>query len=389
MALVTIPNGFMWPYGAAWTRFATGTNATLDATGEKCAAIGYLYLQSGPGTSKTLSAAGGGNIQFRTNNVTFANGGTTLDIGLQDVTTSGVSVPQPDGTFDVKVTLTGGGGGISTTAWNTVSMTGGSGTKTLNHGDMFAIVWDMTARAGADSVQITPGTASLQGWVTGLPGFVVNTGGTWSAPASGNPNMIIVFDDGTVGWIDFGYPISVNVNDAFADATNPDERGMIFQVPFACTVEALWAFASVGNAAADFTLSLYSDPTGTPSAMASAAVLAEQIVFNGSGLVSVPLATAQSLSANTDYCMALRATGASNVTLIGETLGNEAHRVFWPAGTTMKKATRNNGSGAFTAENPAVTLYNMGVRVRQIHDGAGGSGGGNGGGPLIGGRLIR
>jgi hypothetical protein len=80
------------------------------------------------------------------------------------------------------------------------------------------------------------------------------------------------------------------------------------------------------------------------------------------------------LAANTDYCLAVKATGASNITLNNMVLPEANLSKFLNlGGGAVAKATRNNGSGAFTPESPAVTMYLMGLRV---YPSAGGGGGG-------------
>lgn len=376
MTLASIARGVIFPT----TEMTAGlTNVgTVDAAGEKFAMLGRLYID-GRAASKTLST---GTIQFRTGACTFANAGTTLDIGIQGVLTGTGPPATPDGTFTVKTTLTGGAG-ITTAAWNTATMN--SGTATLSHGDLIAVVFDMTARAGVDSVLIASATARNSSHGVGLPNTNAFVAAAWQTGitigAMRLPNVIIVFDDGTLGWIDHTIPVSVAVTteSGFATGTNPNERGMIFQVPWACKIDALWATIGIVSATSDFTLKLYSDPTGTPTLVTSLAILAEQLGLttgsNAQTLVMEALPSEVSLSANTDYMISVLATGAGNVNLSAATLGNTAHRATIPGGTTLKKATRNGSAGVFTAENPAVTMYEIGVRISQFHDGASSGGG--------------
>lgn len=372
MTLVAIPQGLMFP---PLNPILAASSATMDAATEKVAHIGHLFIAGRPAAAKTLST---GSIQFRTSTSVFANGATTLDIGIQDVATSAGPIAQPDGTFDVKTTLTGGAG-ISSAAWNTATMT--SGSKDMTHGDLIAVVFDMTARGGADSVPIT-GQNNMYS-VSGAEFPVTNVfiSSAWQTTltlgAGRTPNVIIVFDDGTLGWLDETVPVSaMHQTDTFSDSTNPDERGMIFQVPWDCKIDALWFHGGVTDANSDYTFRLFSDPTGTPSTLATATVLAEQEgVLGVNGLTTRLLATEVSLTKATNYGVAIRATGSSNVRLMNHVLGNEAHRAVIPGTTTLAKITRDGGSGAFTAESPALTMYQMGVRISQLHDGSGGSGG--------------
>jgi hypothetical protein len=376
MTLASIARGLLYPNTIELpTQFVS---TAMAAATDKHAMIGQIYIDGRPAGTKTLST---GTIQYRTGSVTFANGATTVDIGIQGVATGSGPITRPDGTFSVKTTLTGGGGGISNNAWNTATMN--SGTVSLAHGDFISVVFDMTARGGADTIAISTGVGKGAVGTPNIPTTNVFTAGAWqtsvTAGAGRVPNVVIVFDDGTLGWIDFTMPISIAANsslESFQDSTNPDERGVIFQVPWDCKIDALWMYGGVTDANSDFSLKLYSDPTGTPSALATIAVLGENLTLSAAnGLVMKSLATEISLTRNTDYMVSVLATGTSNTRLAASTLANTAHLASVNGGTTIKKATRNGSSGAFTAESPAITVYELGVRISQLHD-TGSSGGG-------------
>jgi hypothetical protein len=352
---------------------AASSAATLNAATDKLAFIGYVYIDGRPGSAKTISAAGGGSISFRTGTVTFANGSTSVTVGLQDVSATSGPPLQPDGSFDVaSAALVGGGGGITTNAWNTITMTGGTGTKSLTQGDLVAVVVDMTARGGADSVVINS-TIPVSYQIPATSEFSAS----W-ANRSMLPTCVIAFDDGTLGILDCAIPFTTAGTELFADSDNPDERGMIFQVPFDCKIDALSYNALKAGATSDATVTVYSTPTGTPASVAQATILAEQTNSTNVGFHIANLAAEVSLTANTDYCLAVRATGAGSVGLTVYTLANTAYRTFLPGGTTLAKATRNNGSGSFTAESPAVTIYHMAVRISAVEASAGGGAGGAG-----------
>lgn len=371
MTLAAISGGLYYP---RLHNFPTGVaGAVVDATGEKFAMIGRLYIDGRPAGAKTLSSSGG-NIQFRAGTVTWVGAsGSTLEIGIQGVASGSGPIAQPDGSFGAKAQLVAGSG-LSANVWNTVSMT--TGTSSLTHGDLVAIVFDMTNRGGADTVTINAANSYEQtgATTTGFPTCNAFVAGAWqttnSAGASRLPNAIISFDDGTLGWIDHTMPSTSPGNtETFNDTTNPDERGLIFQIPWDCKIDALWAYAGITDANSDFTLKLYSDPTGTPTLVTSIAVAAENMGVAGlQGFVKGLLATEVSLTRNTSYILTVRATGSSNTRLAAFTLGNTAHRAFVSGGTTLAKGTRQNDTGAFTAESPAVTIYAMGVSISQLHD---------------------
>lgn len=373
MTQVSTEIGLLYPSGPLMLSTA-GTPKTMDATAEKAAAMGHLFIE-GRGTGKVLSAGGGGSIAFRTGTVTFAAAGpaSTLDVGLQDLAATTGGKPEPDGTFDVKATLTSGVDTISSNAWKTAVMTTGS--KTMSHGDLIGIVLDLTARNGTDSVTWTTVAAALN-----RPASNVYISGAWGTGAQGDlPLAYITFDDGTLGVLySADYPgFATNTSEAFQDSTNPDERGMLFQVPWTCKAEGARIYCnSSGVSTADYDFKLYADPLGTPSLLASLTIEGSQL-NNQNNAISLLFASKVDLSRNTDYALVIKATGTTNAALSADVLPDTNLRKFLPGGTTLKKVTRNNGSGAFTPESPAVTLYNMKLLLNDFEDGAGGGAGGS------------
>lgn len=373
LAYYSTPRSIPWPPLIGAT--INFTVATMDAATEKVAMIGRLFMKDRTTSTKTLDTSGSSSIGWRAGTITFADAATSMDVGIQGVAAGAGPIAQPDGSFSVKAVCTTGGGNAPTTAaWNTTVPT--TGTVSLTHGDMVAVVWDMTARGGVDSVIVdminsSTFSSSGRGQLPTTNAFISSAWQTTAIVGAGlAPNVVLTFSDGTIGTINLSPPISVFSTESFADATNPDERGMLFQVPWSCMVDGFWANLSPASAAGDFDICLYSDPTGTPTPLATASsILAEQLGQTGPGSVStfyLPLATEVSLTRATDYVLAIKATGAANVNLTAITVGNAGHKTFY-GDVNYNKVTRNGGSGAFTAESdPKVTIYPMGVMMSQL-----------------------
>lgn len=364
VAFAAIPRGIIWP-APTWT-VNLGNSMTMDAATEKCAAIGRVYFNGRPSGAKTMST---GTIQFRVGTTTFSE--ATIDVGIQGVATGAGPIAQPDGSYVTKKTVTAGG--WSSNTWITVTMDTGS--TNITHGDLIAVVWDMTARV-SDSVIVQSGTTSgefAQATNAGPAQPITNVflAGAWGASAASGggrvPNVYITTDDGTIGWFDFTMPVSnANALESWSNSTNPDERGMIFQVPFDCKIDALWAACGGQSANGDFTFKLYSDPTGTPTLLTSQTMLIEQMAPGNAQAMAMVIVPEQTLTRNTDYCVSVRATGTTNTQLYAVAVPDTSFRVVNSAGTTFKKATRDNDTGAFSAESPATTMYIMGVRISAI-----------------------
>lgn len=335
----------------------------MAATGDKIALLGYAKV-AGRATGKVVSAAGGGSITWRAGTTTWANGTTAMDVGIQGWGAAGPML-QPDGVYGVKRTLAGGDGNVTTGATNTLAMTGGSGTSTISHGDKIAVVFDMTTRAGADSVIVSAGNllaTTLHAPVTNL-----YTAAAWRTTGGKIPNVVITSDDGTLITLEDAAPMASNTIELFADATNPDERGLVFQVPWNSKADGVWVVIGATDANADFTVTLYSDPLGTPASMGNFAVTVEQSAALGTDRYRfIPFASEVTLSANTNYAVAVRATGTGTVRMPTWSLLDAAHRALLPGGTTVSKVTRDGGAGAFTAEATPTTMYGIGVRLSSM-----------------------
>jgi hypothetical protein len=347
----------------------------MDALDEKAAFVGRIFWQ-GFAASKTVSSAGG-KIHFRTGATTFANAGTTVRVGLQDLDATAGPPPNPDGTFDVFDDITGGDPELTSSSDNVfVTATMSSGTKTLSNGDLVAVVWDMTARGGTDSLILTELSGGGQQF---SPTVVANLTGSWTLATPGRGCVVIEADDGTLGTLMGTVPIQTVNTRTFSDATNPDEEGLILRVPVDCKIGGYVLMMQANAAGADYEINLYSDPTGTPAAV-SGASLTGQLGEHGGGaqrtLAHFMLPAEVTLTAGTDYCLAVKATGASGLVTVYHTLRSADDRPILGL-TDCSRTTRNGASGAFAA-GTTDEIPHFGVLISSLHDGSGGGGGGLG-----------
>jgi len=378
MALVRIQDGIMWPTNGYRLPINVSPQ-TLDATGEKIGFVGQL-IWSDYG-SHTIDTTGSSKFAWMGGTTAvFDDASSIMDIGIQGVNTSG-PLAQPDGSFTVKARTVGGGADTTsptlttTNSWHTITPT--TGTATIASGDLCAFVIDFNTRAGSDSVLVQVGTYQLG---MARPLTLTYLAGAWLTSGTGlMPNCVVVASDGTLGWFVgsalFGVPVVLST---WIATTNPDERGMIFQVPFDCKVSALWCQIRTADAASDFTMYLTSSAESGRTTMAAGAatVVVDASQLNGTGTERVglfPLPSEVSLTANTDYCVSVRATGTSNLRWGYQTLGDAAYRAFFPGGTTMRGVTANDGSD-FSGSS-TTTIYPVGVMISHVQDGTGGGGG--------------
>jgi hypothetical protein len=352
-----------------WHAGPSTADNVMDADTEGTQFIGHCYLEAGTG-SKTISSAGGQLIWMPGASAVFADAGTTIRFGIQDVSTTG-AIMRGDGTFDVYHDMVGGTDTITSTTENTVSMS--SGTKTITHGDLICVAWHMSPRGGADSVRVRcagTGTTAIN-----RPGVTGVTAGPTYSTVSGVPSVIIVFDDGTFGFISGGWQSSTGAfftASAINTGTTPDEYAMIFQVAYPFTVDAARAVITTSNQANDFEFVLYSDPEGTPAAIETIVMDSSQLQTTGTRSTEAVFTAARPLTANTKYALAVRATTASSVSVQRHAVSNANHWKGHPMGTACYLGHRINQTGAFTA----VATERIMAQVRISHVGTDSGGGG-------------
>lgn len=356
---------------------STSGGQVLNAAGYSHGLVGKLYIEGGG--SKTLSAAGGGKILWRVaGSLTFANAGTNIRVGINDVTSGGLE----DGTHDVYRDVVGGSGELS--ANSQVSSTMSSGSKTMADGDLVAFVIEMTARGGADTV--TPaivGSANSVN-VVGNPTtfFPYQTRDGGSGPAKlqlGNAQLYceIQFDDGTVGWIYGAKPplpgtAVSGTTLTFSSSSTPDEYAMLFRSPFRFTLSGIRALLN-GIATTDtFEIIVYSDPTGTPVAEVTDAV-DPNIVGNNSGSFAYAhrLSSPFTVEKDTWYAVAFRPTLANPIGIqyfdFGS--GNGPKKAYGsPFGEDIILAGRTNQTGAFSTVQDYY-LPNVTLMASELDDG--------------------
>jgi hypothetical protein len=339
----------------------SGSNATMDAVGESFAGIGQIFLEGGAsGGTKTLSS---GKIYFLGGTTqTFANAGTTLRVGLQDVSsTTGLE----DTTFDVYQDLVGGTDTITASVVNIITMD--SGTKTLTHGDVVAVCFEMLSRGGTDQVTVSRyGPSAAFG--SGLPYCTADTG-TLGKITNAIGVFIIEFDDGTLGWFNPCYYLTNKTATAYIDVASsdtPDEYAAVFQVPFKCSINAGAFYVGSGNDGRTQEIILYSDPLGTP-AVVEAVALDE--MYSNVGLLWVKFSE-YTLNPNTNYAIAIRPTSINTIRIYYSDLGDGNEKLKTPTdfGVNCLFCSRTNQTGAF-AEVYDHYLPLFGISVSKLDDG--------------------
>lgn len=382
MALQLIPGGdILFDFQSSTARSVNiGNGGTLNAAGESAGVVGRVCLAGRTG-NKTISAAGGGRIIWRTGSaITFADAGTTLRIGLQDVSaTTGLE----DATHDVYAELVGGTDTIAAaTVYSTAMETD---TKTITHGDLVACVFELTARGGSDSIilQSCGQTTPMASTAPALPYGTLDTGTL--AKATQYPGVIIVFDDGTLGWFEgagVAAALPATSTIAYNTGSATDEYCGVLTLPQKVRVSALSVPIGDLDVAGDtLEVVFYLDPLGSISTIETIAIDQDQLGgiagATDNGLMALPLATPYDLAANTAVGVALRPTSANSINWVyfncADTNVQKLKNVS-PFGT-FTMAGRADQTGSF-AETQTYHMPAVGLWVSAFDDGAGGAGGG-------------
>jgi hypothetical protein len=357
----------------------TGTTATtMNLATEESFTVGQIFWKGGTsGATKVLSAAGGGRILWNAGSSTFANAGTTLRVGAQDVTAAGLN----DGTFDVHKDLVGATDTItSNTLQNTLMA---SGSKTFSYGGLSAIGMEMTARAGADSVGVDrvnqgSGLASL----AGSSPYSVHLG----AKAQSVCCFTIIFDDGTYGWLMNGALLwnttitavgAIPTNGILFNSTDsPDEYVMACSLPFQARILGAILFIDGVSTSDPFEVIAYLDPFGSPSVIETLAHPSDPDHHVGGGVVgpfTTMLATPYDLPASSVIGFAVRPTSAGDISIGFHNLtsGFDGLKNAQPF-STIKLGGRTDQTGAFV-ETQAYHLPEFTLLVGGVEAGAAGT----------------
>jgi hypothetical protein len=361
MSLVGLDGGFITPIGPSIFGFAHNTPSlpaiTLDAANEAIINIGQVIWADG-GTH-TLDTTGSSSIGWRTGSVTFANAGTTVKVGLGTVDAAtgppGRATNAADViTFSVSKSMTGGGGGVTGSAWQTHVPDAGS--LSIANGDFIAMSVQMTARGGADSVNANYTTLAGNGW--NRPIVTSFTGGAYAAVV-GVPNVMLTASDGTLGWF-YGSAPATSVSTktaASGGAGATKEYGQLFKLPFPCKVYGIYANIDPDG---DCDFVLYSDPLGTPAAQKTVSMDANVTQVANQRLSAMMFSSPYTLEAETPIVAAYK-PGATSITIHFRTLASATHRIVDAGGVDSYGVNRD--AAAFADDNSSLNHFFIGLLV--------------------------
>ncbi|ARO87846.1 hypothetical protein EBAPG3_008750 [Nitrosospira lacus] len=351
---------------------ASGVPATLDsildADEEEFQVIGDVTIDGGG--SKTFGTTGSKIDWLPGASITFASS-ATLRVGVKKAASIDTANGPPAratigaAAFDVYKDLIGGTDAITSTTSRSDAMAAGT-PFTVTDGDQIAICFHIDIISGTQSVKIRNlATSSAMGYPAST---LVTAGPAYSGQAC-LPNIILTFDDGTLGWITPSCPFSV-LDTSSSTIGNGNIRGNIFRVPFPCKISSI---AAVMNVQGNYAMELYSTPLGTPSLIESIPVNFRQVGGTSNRMHIKRLMTPRLLSANTDYAIGIKQTTATAQTISQRDINVAAQFESWGLGAECYGATSTAG-GTFSPDNSGLRRYAIHTMISALDDGAGGGG---------------
>jgi hypothetical protein len=342
----------------------TSATNTMSTAGNKRDVIGRLFWITGSGT-KTVSAAGGGKIIWRSGASTFASASTTFRIGIQDINSSGV----PDAVFDVYTDFVGG---TDTMTNNTRVTTFAVGTKDITHGSVIALTGLLVTKGGSDSVVLVGTIPTLKGaGGSSHPYGYVNATRTLFTTTGGIIGMIQA-DDGTLGLIENITIPFANFGVTYSSSSTPDEYAIVFKVPFKCTLSG--ASIQIGNVSSTrtFEVVLYSDPEGTPTQIEAVTFDPNLVATTGIGQINISFSNNHILQKDTWYAVSVKPTSTNtfNLYYFDFLSGNSHLKQISDFGADIKSSARTNNTGPFV-EQWDYRMLNISLRVSAFDDGLG------------------
>lgn len=332
----------------------------ITASGHK-----FAYIISVPKTG-TLDW-----FEYRAGTVTTFPG-NGLRLSFQDLDASG----NPDGSVDQFCVISSA---FANDAWvippNVMTDDGTSGgvKRSVTGGQLLACVVDFnpTYTTGSMNQMAITNTNRL---IAGLPYVDLNTG-AWTKSTS-SPIMALKYDDGTYPPLGYVWPLKVYTTVSFNNASTPDERGMLVNLPITVEVGGVWLDADTDG---DFDLVVY-DSGG--SVLTSASVDKDARSSDVFGITHVQFAPV-TLTAATDYRVVVKPTSGTSLTVAYVDVESAARlEVLW--GHQGCAYTERTDGGAWT--NTATRHPVMGLLLTGIEATGGGS---PGGAHILGGTIVR
>lgn len=350
MAQANIGGSIPFPYIGSWNNSppSLSNSFLLDAADEKAA---FIFA---PPKSGNIS-----HIVFRTGTHTT---GADLDVRLEDVSlTDGF----PTGSLFAANT----NGTQTTAAANTVYRVALTASATVTPADRIAVV--IVNPAGS------PGNMAIASIALSLPqGFPYCALYTTSwAMSLANFIIGVEYDDGSYAPITGTLPLTALNTLTFNSGTNPNHRGLRFQLGVPATCSGFWALADLDG---DCDFLLVADNWDGTDVDALAKVSRDKDLRSNTAARPfwLPWTSSVALSASTTYRLIAKPSSVTNMSLFSYTVGDVARWGQTDAGTEFYYTTANSPNDATDWTDTTTERPFMGLLLTGFADDAGGAGGG-------------
>ena len=341
------------PYRAKASELpASATSITLNGV-LSAHFVGSVVLANPSGGAKTIRA-GAGRVHWATvTSTTFGNAGTTLRVGIQDPSTTLTPGQGDDSVPDVYADLVGGTAVLADNTNYQTDMT--VGTKTLTHGQIVCVQFDMRSRVAPDQVKIAALKSDLGATRSNFPGIAMGTLGALAQISVACPLVGLEFEDGTVGWVmggenlDIANSTSVTYN---LNSVTADEYGNYFIAPANMIVYGVTGVMYPVGSSSDFEVCLYMRPFAAEPVLLSATIVdANTVCSTALGSMSVLLPSPVVLNQGQEYVIAIRPTTANDVTVGYQSVANPKFQGMASALDDLYAVRRIGNAGPFTDFN--------------------------------------
>jgi len=326
-----------------------GSYHIVDGDQEYVASLGYARLSSGRGTSRTLSAAGGGKFGWGVSSVYTLGVSSVLRIGFQ-----GRSYINKDDTWGAYADINGPL--VANTLYSTAAT---SGSTTVADGDLICVVAQITTFTTGDNLRLYTNSSNTPG----IPWGMLNN------VADDPMALVLIFDDDTVGLLGgfsgqdelLQIPVYSYVANV-SSSSSPNEYASAFQVP--CRLQTTMLYGNFGevDSSDTGTLTLYADPFGSPVTLAQVDALLSPLTVTATGYHLYPIAPV-TLEPNTWYAVGYAATNA----LSRYVRRVAVHEDFVPAWRHPIKGATRTTSGAFTPVTTDIGAHGIIVSALDLN----------------------
>lgn len=363
MAIVTIPGGLWIPN----SMLSLGAEPSFASAGTISSGIIFAAAIVQVPKAGTLDQF---EVRQQSNGTPPTNG---IRFSFQDVTATG----DPDNTDDqFRDVLAGFGSGVWLAPPGPITSDGtDTGVKRIvTRGEYLACVIKLPSFVAGNVafsvVNVASSTENVQNtrlnnyWAT-----TANSGGTWTKVTATGINIALKYDDGSYATFPapiFGFLLGV-VN-TYNTGSTPDERGLLFQVPFPCRLSGIWVKVDADN---PFDIVIYDAASSVVTSFSgNAGIRATTGARNAYYLLPTPL----TLTPNVNYRVTLLPSTGSSISTYDWTFSTSAIRAAQDGMSSTWMLTTRTDAGGWTDTDTARPV--MGLVLDGFDSGGGGGGGG-------------